>query len=360
MEASRKADRLVLNCYYRIPEIDYEEETIKPKWCNELITLDQLQIAPKVFKPYYVPYADRLAKAEEELLQWQRQEEEIERQIRLEDERQRKEEAERLAAETAEFERLARLEREQRQQEEERRLREEAAARLAQVEADRKAREERDRLWREEQERRAEELRIKREAEEQARLLAEAEQKRHCIEQLLQINPDLDATDYVEWSLRDLEREIQKEEQKKAEIERAKEELRKTTALYYRYKNAIKNEVSRGQIKDADGNFIASKKMTEYCIDLLKTMQSDLDIDDQQLLTFGYAIAGEFGQSGREYFISIGLLTSSADRWKLTSWYKHCIEKIDKNNISIRDFWMYCFSNGNPDWLGDLDESQVA
>lgn len=70
IESSEETNQLMLNCYYRLPEVDYQKQVVSTTWKNQLVTLSDLSIDPMTYKPYVVSYYDKQQEAQEELQRW--------------------------------------------------------------------------------------------------------------------------------------------------------------------------------------------------------------------------------------------------------------------------------------------------
>lgn len=129
-EASMKTSTLTFNCYYRIPEINYQAETISDQWYSQLVTVGDLTFDQKTYKPYVVSYYDKKEEASQKLVNWKEEK-------RKESQKRREE--------------IFRLQREDRLkwQSEERRQKEEKLKRDAQMELERQLKYENEKKERE-------------------------------------------------------------------------------------------------------------------------------------------------------------------------------------------------------------------
>lgn len=74
MEVSKTTHTLTLNAHFRVPEINYQTQTISNRWNKQLVTLNDLTFDQQTFKPYVVSYFDKKKEAISKLEGWKQKE----------------------------------------------------------------------------------------------------------------------------------------------------------------------------------------------------------------------------------------------------------------------------------------------
>lgn len=93
-------------------------------------------------------------------------------------------------------------------------------------------------------------------------------------------------------------------------------------------------------------NVIATKSDFADLINEITSKGVDITDGYENWLSCGFALAEEFGDSGREYFHAISSMSVDYDQEKCDKQYTHCINSDNGSKITIGTFYYFCKNQG--------------
>lgn len=93
-------------------------------------------------------------------------------------------------------------------------------------------------------------------------------------------------------------------------------------------------------------NIIATRSDFDVLINDIITKGVDITNGYENWLSCGFALAEEFGESGREYFQSISQMSEQYDNKSCDRQYDHCLNSDNGSKITIGTFYFFCKNQG--------------